>query len=147
MALDVHWAKLCEVMGRSDLASAPGFATNAERVVNRDAVNQAVGAWCAAHARVDVDRRLGDAGVAAAKVDTYEDAAHNPHVLERDMLQEAVLEDGTVAPLPARPSSSAGPRPACATPRRAVGADNADILAELGLDEDEIAELRADGVL
>ena len=82
-----------------------------------------------------------------AKVDSYEDAAHNPHVIERDMLQEAVLEDGTVAPLtgPALKFSRTPTRVRHAS--HAVGADNADILAELGLDEDEIAELWAAGVL
>jgi formyl-CoA transferase len=147
VALDVHWAKLCEVMGRTDLVSAPGFATNAERVANRDAVNEAISAWCAQQCCADVDRRLGGAGVAVAKVDSYEDAARNPHVVERDMLQEAVLEDGTVAPLtgPALKFSRTPTRVRHAAP--ALGADNADILAELGLTADEIAELRAEGIL
>ena len=99
VALDPHWAKLCEVIGRPELATAPGYATNAERVVNREAVNAAVAGWCAAHPVDDVQARLGGAGLAVARIDSYADAARNPHVLERDMLQDAVLEDGSVAPL------------------------------------------------
>ncbi len=147
IALDTHWAKLCEVMGRPDLVDAEGFATNAERVGNRDAVNCEVGAWCGAHPVSDVARRLSEAGLAVAKVDSYEDAARNVQVLERDMLQDTVLEDGTVAPLtgPAVKFSRTPTRVRHAS--RPLGADTDAVLAELGLDEDAVSKLRASGAI
>ena len=94
-----------------------------------------------------MQKLLGEAGVAVAKVDTYEDAAHNPHVLERDMLQDTVLEDGSVGALtgPALKFSRTPTRVRHAA--KVVGTDNDDILAELGYDADAIATLRADGVI
>lgn len=147
IALDAHWAKLCDVMGRSELAHAPGFATNAERVANRTAVNAVVSDWCATQPVDDADRLISAAGVAVAKVESYEDAARNPHVLERDMLQDAVLEDGTVAPLtgPAVKFSRTPTRVRHASP--ALGADTEAVLAEAGLDADAVAKLRAAGAI
>jgi formyl-CoA transferase len=147
VALDVHWVKLCKVMGRPDLVSAPGFATNPERVANRDAVNREVAAWCISHSADHVAESLGAAGIAVAKVESYEEAAHNPHVLERDMLQDAVLEDGTVAPLTGPALKFSRTPTSVRHAARAIGADNDDILGELGLDEDAISKLRADGVI
>ena len=47
MILDSHWRKLCDLMGRPELGTPPGLATNAERMVNRDEANGAVQDWCA----------------------------------------------------------------------------------------------------
>ncbi len=147
IALDAHWVKLCEAMGRPELISAPGFATNTARCDNRDAVNAAVSDWCISQPVVTAVARLSAAGVAVAKVDTYEDAARNPHVLERDMLQDTVLEDGTVAPLtgPALKFSRTPTRVRHAS--RALGADTDSLLAELGLNDAAVAALRARGAV
>jgi formyl-CoA transferase len=147
VALDSHWVALCDVMGRPQLATAPGFATNAARVLNRDAVNEVVAGWCRTVPATEADARIGAAGIAVALVDSYEDAARNPHVIERDMLQEATLEDGTVALLtgPAAKFSRTPTRVRHAA--RAVGADTDDIVAELGLDDEAVGKLRAEGVL
>jgi len=147
VAIDPHWRKLCEVMARPDLATAPGFATNSERVINRAEVNRAVTAWTCEHSADEAQKLLADAGIAVAKVDSYEDASRNPHVLERDMLQDTVLEDGSVGALtgPALKFSRTPTRVRHGA--KVVGADNADILAELGYDADAIAALRADGAI
>ncbi|MPY94261.1 MAG: CoA transferase [Acidimicrobiia bacterium] len=147
VALDSHWCALCEVMGRPDLATAAGFATNTERVLNREAVNEAVAAWCRTLPAEEADRRIGAAGVAVAVVETFEDAARNPHVLERAMLQDATLEDGSVARLtgPAAKFSRTPTRVRHAA--HALGEDTDDILREVGLDDDAIGKLRADGLV
>lgn len=147
IALDAHWAALCDVMGRPDLAAATGFATNGERVENRAAVNEVIETWCAAHPVDEVERLFSAAGLAVAKIESYEDAARNPHVHERDMLQDTVLQDGTVAPLtgPALKFSRTPTRVRHAS--KAVGADTDDILAEAGLAPDAIVELRDAGAI
>lgn len=47
VAFDSHWRRVCAVVDRSDLAEAPGFTTNVERLMNREAVGDAIGIWCA----------------------------------------------------------------------------------------------------
>lgn len=130
IGLDSHWAKLAALIGRPDLAAAPGWATNRERVENRDAVDSLVAGWCRGHT-VDalMDQILAN-GLVAAKVATYAEAAQEPHVLERDMLQPTELVDGSVVPIvgPAAKFSRTPTRVRSAAP--APGTHTAEVLAE-----------------
>lgn len=62
IALDNHWRRFCEVIDRVDLGEAPGFGRNAERLMNRDAVNGVVESWCATRSVYEALGRLLDAG-------------------------------------------------------------------------------------
>jgi formyl-CoA transferase len=86
-------------------------------------------------------------GLPASPVRTYAESARDPHVLERDMLQTVTLENGRDAPVvgPATKFSRTPVRVRSAAP--ALGAHADEILAEIGLDEDARARLRADGVV
>ncbi|MFN0092569.1 MAG: CaiB/BaiF CoA transferase family protein [Acidimicrobiales bacterium] len=147
VALDAHWQNLCKVMNRTELSEAPGFATNAERVANRDGVNEAVGGWAATVSAQQAFELLSEAGIACAPVQSFEQAARTAHVLERDMLQDTVLEDGVVAPLtgPVAKFSRTPTRVRHAAP--ALGAHNRDVLHELGVEDAQIAQLHAEGVI
>jgi formyl-CoA transferase len=67
-------------------------------------------------------------------VNTYGDAARDPHVQERDILQPTRLEDGSTAPIvgPAAKFSRTPTRVRTGAP--ALGAHNKEILAEIGID-------------
>ena len=101
IVLDAHWRALCAVMGRDEFASAPGFATNVERIDSRDAVNAMIGHYCAGRPAAEVVADLNAAGVVVAKVNSYAEAAAEPHIQARGMLQPVTLTDGTVQPLTA----------------------------------------------
>jgi formyl-CoA transferase len=103
-------------------------------VENRDACNAIFGAWLADRTRAVAIEALTRLGVPIAPVNTYGDAARDPHVLERDMLQPTRLEDGSVAPIvgPAVKFSRTPTRVRAGAP--ALGAHNEEILAELGID-------------
>jgi formyl-CoA transferase len=145
VALDKQWRLLAQAVGRADLARAPGFATNNERRSNRAAVNEVIGDWCQARTAAEVVETLDRLGLVAAQVCTFSDAAREPHVLARDMLQDTVLSNGTRAPLtgPAAKFSRTPTRIRAGAP--AAGADTDDVLAEIGIDEDVRAALRATG--
>lgn len=147
IALDSHWRKLCEVMGRGDLARAPGFGRNSERIANREAVNQVIVDWCAARSVDDALSPLLAAGLVVAKLNSFGEAAAEPHVLERDMLQTVRLCDGNEAPLtgPAAKFSRTPTRVRWAAP--VPGAHNAEVLGELGYDPATLDQLRADGII
>ena len=147
VALDAHWQRLCEVIGRPELIDAPGFALNAERIVNREPVNAVIEEYCASRSVYEVLGRFLDAGLVAAKLNTYAEAAQEPHVLERDMLQHVELLDGAVAPLtgPAAKFSRTPTRIRSAA--RAPGADTDDVLAELGYPVERRDDLRSRGVV
>jgi formyl-CoA transferase len=92
--LDTHWQRLCELLGRPELALAPGFATNLERLDNRGAVDSLVAGWCRQRSAADVVRQLTEAGIVVAPVNDYRAAITDPHVRERDMLQSVEMVDG-----------------------------------------------------
>jgi formyl-CoA transferase len=80
-------------------------------------------------------------------VNTFVDAAREPHVLERDMLQEVEFHNGTRGPLtgPAAKFSRTPTRVRRAAP--APGSDSEIVLSDAGLDAEQVAALRADGVV
>lgn len=147
LVLDSHWRALCEVMGRPEFASAPGFATNLERVEQRQAINALVGGWAATRTRADILAALDAAGIVCAPVNDYATAARDAHVLARDMLQPTVLSDGSTVPLtgPAAKFSRTPTRVRHAAP--VPGAQTEEVLTAAGYDEASLARLRAQGAI
>lgn len=99
VALDKHWRALTEVVGRPELADAPGFRRNRERLANRDAVNAVVADWCATRPVAVAVAALAGRGLVVSPVRTMADVVTDPHVVERDMLVDTQLHNGTAAPL------------------------------------------------
>lgn len=65
VAIDAEWQALCDVLGAVDLAADPRFATLADRLANRHALDAALGALTAAQDAGDLADRLRKAGVPA----------------------------------------------------------------------------------
>jgi formyl-CoA transferase len=130
VGLDRQWRDLAELIGQPDLARAPGFARNAERLANREVVNAVVAQWCADRPVAEAVAALHRRGLVAAPVRSLADTAKDPHVAERDMLQSTVLSNGTRAPLtgPAVKFSRTPTRIRRGAP--APGADTAEVFAE-----------------
>jgi formyl-CoA transferase len=147
VVVDAHWRILCEVMGCADLGDAAGFATVRERTANRRTVNEVVAGWFATQRVDDAVRLLGGAGVTIAKVNTLAEALADPHVLERGVLTEAKLEDGSIAPLVSPPVKFGRTPTTVRTASPALGAHNTELLEELGYDGDRRARLAADGAI
>jgi formyl-CoA transferase len=87
------------------------------------------------------------AGLAAAPIRTYEQAARDPHILERDMLQDMPQANGVTVPItgPAAKFSRTPTRVRTAAP--AIGAHDEEILQSVGLSVAEINALRTKGVI
>lgn len=78
VGLDTRWPKLAALIDRDELGRAPGFATNLERLENRDPVNAVVRNWCSTRTAEEAARLLTDAGLVAAPVRTFEEAPSTP---------------------------------------------------------------------
>jgi formyl-CoA transferase len=94
----------------------------------------------------EAEAALLGAGLPFARVRSFAEAARDPHVRERDMLQDTPVEGGR-APLtgPAAKFSRTPTRIRSGPP--ALGEHTDAILTELGVPEDERAQLRSDGVI
>jgi crotonobetainyl-CoA:carnitine CoA-transferase CaiB-like acyl-CoA transferase len=76
-----EWKKLCtEVLDKPDLPGDPRFANMVERVRNRQLTDKIVGDSFASMPRDELLKRLSDADIAFAEVNTMDDLAHHPHL-------------------------------------------------------------------
>lgn len=102
-----EWQRLCDGIGRPDLAQRPDFATNALRVANRAALDQEVEPVFAALATAEAIARLEAAGVAWGRYNDVPALAGHP-ALRR---VEVALPSGDRITLPRPAGRDAGFRP------------------------------------
>jgi crotonobetainyl-CoA:carnitine CoA-transferase CaiB-like acyl-CoA transferase len=139
---DRLFASLAETVGLPELAADARFATNPDRVANREELVKALGERFRTAERAAWLERLAAAGVPAAPVqDTAEVAAHE-QTQATGMLQR--LGDLTTVALPL---SFDGERMRHHSPPPRLGAHSAEVLAEAGYSEAEIEELAATGIV
>ncbi|AVQ82523.1 MULTISPECIES: CaiB/BaiF CoA transferase family protein [unclassified Variovorax] len=144
---DSIFRRLMECIGRPDLAADPALAGNAGRVAQVGMLDAAIGDWTARHTVEEVLAALDAAHVPAGRIYTIADIAVDPHYAARGMLQQVRMSDGSQLAVPGFvPKLSLTP----ASHRHnapAVGADTDAVLKEIGLSEEQIAALRARGIV
>jgi len=144
---DRLFAAICGVLSLPGLPTDPRFATNPDRVANRDAL-------CAIlEERLRTDdadawlERLLEAGVPTAPVADVADVLHAPQTEALDIMQPLPHPTIPALTVPALPLSFDGERATHRSAPPAVGEHTDEILRELGLDDDELAALAAEGVI
>ena len=115
-----------------------------------DVIRPAIEGWAASKTKLEAADELARAGIAAGPSNTALDVIGDPHVATRHMLVELPRDDGVPDPvlIPGNPikMSKVAEGPETAPP--CVGEHTADVLrAELGMDDDELEKLHADGVI
>jgi formyl-CoA transferase len=139
---------LCRLLNRPELVADPRFASNADRLANRDAlvallqevfVTKSADAWLAL---------LNEGGIAAGPINTVPEAFADPQVaalnVVRTLPHPTAGELRVVAPPFSLSESEVGPRSAPPL----LGQHTAEVLRDvLGRSDDEIGALRADGAI
>ena len=144
---DSIFKRLMAAIGRDDLGSAPDLADNAGRVRRVAEIDAAIAAWTTPRTVQQVQDALGVARVPAGKVYTARDIAEDPHYRARDMLLTQTTRDGHQLQVPGIvPKLSATPGSVRTSAPR-LGEDTDAVLAEAGLNLEQIALLRAKGVI
>jgi crotonobetainyl-CoA:carnitine CoA-transferase CaiB-like acyl-CoA transferase len=131
---DRQFRCLVEVLGRPAIADDPRFASNADRVINRGELSAIIGALLAEHDREDLGARLLERGVPSSPVHDVGETLTDPQVLHRNMVVE--IDGYRGVGIPIKLTRTPG---RVVTPPRDRGADNAEVLRELGYDEAYIA--------
>jgi formyl-CoA transferase len=90
---------------------------------------------------------LTRAGVPAAPVRSYAEAARDPHVLERDMVQWVAQAEGSAAPITGPAAKLSRTPLSVRRGARALGADTDEVLEQLGVDAARRRALREAGVI
>ncbi|MEZ5797578.1 MAG: CoA transferase [Paracoccaceae bacterium] len=124
-----QFATLCTMIGAGDLPGDARFASNSQRVLNRDALKQRLEAALAAFDCADLSARLIRAGVPCGAVRTIDQVVADPHTQHRGMVVDIGAYRGTGSPikLSRTPASYR-----LAPPRFAQ--HSAEVLAERALD-------------
>ena len=144
---DAMWRKLCTALGHQEWARDGRFHGSADRLRNRDALTDEMESVLGERAVDHWVALLNDAGVPCGPVLDLAQVFSDPQVLARQMLVELPHpEVGTfkTTGLPVKLSRTPG---AIERPPPLHGEHSDEILAELGLDPDEIEELRRSGVV
>ncbi|TDT98355.1 crotonobetainyl-CoA:carnitine CoA-transferase CaiB-like acyl-CoA transferase [Streptomyces sp. 846.5] len=143
---DREWQRLArELLDRPDLADDKRFASNADRVEHRELLDAEIGAWCARHDLTHIQNGADSAGIGNSRFNTPSDVIAHPHLVARDRWREIDAPGGPVPALLPPPVIAGYEAPMGAIP--ALGQHTDTVLTGLGIDADEIASLRAAGVL
>lgn len=147
---DTVFTRLCDTMGRPELATDPRFANHVARGENQDEIDAIVAEWAGRHDATELTRLLETADVVIGSVDTVAEIVTNPQFLSRDMLVphydkaigREVLGPGVMPVLADTPGEvrwAGPPEPA---------SHNVEVFCELlGLNSDELGALRAGGII
>ncbi|MEZ5126653.1 MAG: L-carnitine CoA-transferase [Thermoleophilia bacterium] len=110
-------------------------------------LHQALADYCLAHDAQTVDATLNRVGVPCSVVMDYEMAATHPHYAARDILTEwPTVRGDTFKGVNVVPKQKRRPGQIWRG-APSIGMDNEDILADLGLSDEEIRQLYQEGVL
>jgi crotonobetainyl-CoA:carnitine CoA-transferase CaiB-like acyl-CoA transferase len=137
-----QFRKLCEIIGRPELADDPRFASNAERISNRDALSEQLAAAFAGQDGEALALKLIRGGVPAGPVLPVDQSTAAPHTAHREMVTELGWYQGLGTPI----KLSRTPGGTRAAPPR-FGEHGAQILTQHGYSPEQIEALVADGVV
>jgi len=144
---DTVFARLCETMGRADLAANPRFVDHASRGANQTELDAIIADWTRTWTLDDLLARLEEQGIPSGRVFRAPDMLEDPQFQAREAIVEVDHPVfGPVKMQNAFPKMSETPG-SVRWPGPTLGEHTDAVLGELGLDAARIAELRAKGVI
>jgi succinyl-CoA---D-citramalate CoA-transferase len=143
---DSIFKRMMRAIGRSDLADDSTLASNDGRVKRTEELDRVIGEWASRHSLDEVLDVLDEAEVPSGRIYSIADIVADVHYQARGMIERHKLGErdlllpGIVPKLSDTPGETQwiGPR---------LGEHTGDVLASLGFSPEEIAALKARGVV
>jgi formyl-CoA transferase len=140
------WERFCDILEAPHWVTDPRYKYKPSRSVHRDALNAEINERLAKQDRAYWIERLNDGGVACGLINSMDEVFNEPQVQHLKMVKDVVSVHqgpqrlvGQPVQLERTPSTIVR-----AAPRR--GEHSAEILGELGLDDQTLAALKSKGV-
>jgi crotonobetainyl-CoA:carnitine CoA-transferase CaiB-like acyl-CoA transferase len=118
---DTQFANLCKVVGRPDLAEDERYATNPDRVANREALIAELQKEFSKRPAEEWAEQIRAAGVPSGPVNTLADVFADEHVLGSEILQELDHPSAGLLKMVASPVIIDGMRPPVRRPPPTLG--------------------------
>jgi crotonobetainyl-CoA:carnitine CoA-transferase CaiB-like acyl-CoA transferase len=144
---DSIFKRLCEQMGRADMAQDPRFESNKGRVEHEAEIDAVIADWCGSMPSAKALQALEGARVPSGPIYNVADMMRDEHFQARGLFEEVSVNGGKLKIPALIPRLSATPgRTDWAGPE--VGAFNEEIYSGLlGLDAERIKELKGKGII
>ena len=145
---DGLFQRFAKAIGREDLAQDPRFLRNLDRLKNRDALHAIIRPWFQEKTVSEIDKIFGEKGVPYGLVYNAKDIWEDPQNQFRGNIVE--VQDRDIGPVPMqsvtpRLSETPGKVRSCSP---GLGEHNQEVWGGiLGLTEDELENLRREGVI
>ncbi|WP_068112278.1 CaiB/BaiF CoA transferase family protein [Tropicimonas marinistellae] len=142
------WHNFARCLGQEALISDPRFALYEDRLVNREALHEVIDMRMRQDSTAYWLARLETFDVPSAPILSIGDSLEQPHVRSRGLIETVHHPTQGEMQLVRGPITFDGQGPAPSTAPSLLGADTTDVLTrDLGMSEDEVAEMAARGVL
>lgn len=145
-----QFRRFCEIAERPDLPEHADFATNADRVNNREKLAAILDPIVASKPSAFWLEQLEANKIGCGPINNLEQVFKDPHVVAREMVQTMThsINDGTPAEMIASPMKFSGTPVTYRHAPPLLGEHTDEVLGEmLGLGESDLAELRESGII
>jgi crotonobetainyl-CoA:carnitine CoA-transferase CaiB-like acyl-CoA transferase len=146
-ALVQHFPRFAHLIGRDDLATAPGYQTRFERMDHAEEINAAIQAWMDTQTITVVEAAMENLGLPFGRVQTIEELMKDPHLIARNRIAEVEIDGQKKTIVGPYPTLSDTPG-TIRTPCPKLGEHNEEVYGSmLGFSKDELAALKNEGVI
>ena len=141
------WERLCETLGRPELASDPRFRTTNDRVAHRPELDAILTEAFQARTRAEWVAYLNERGVACGPIYNLAEVFEDPQVRHQRMLVEMPHPVHGRVKLLGMPIKLSGTPGEFRLPPPLLGEHTDEVLREAGYTAEAIAEMRSSGVV
>lgn len=141
------WMRFCKAIERMDIAENPDYADGKLRSKNRDALNAEIEEVTRTRTTADWVEQFNAAGVPCGEINTIDQVFANPQVKHLGIAQPVNSHERGASHLVGQPIIMSRTPSRIASPPPTAGEHSEAILRDIGYSNDDIARLRADGVI